>query len=42
MTKDQSLLKQWRNFVLGCPWVPVAQSGVGAPGRVILGTTQYT
>ena len=33
---------QWRNFVPGCPWVPVAQSGVDAPGEVILGTTQLT
>ena len=31
---------QWHNFVPGCPWVPEAQSGVDAPGRVILGTTQ--
>ena len=33
---------QWRNFVPGCPWVPVAQSGVDVPGGVILGTTQLT
>ena len=31
---------QWRNFVTGCPWVPVAQNGVGAPGEVNLDTTQ--
>ena len=33
---------QWCNFVPGCPWVPVTQSGVDAPGGVILGTTQLT
>ena len=34
--------QQWRNFVTGCPWVPVAQNGVGAPGEVNLDTTQLT
>ena len=33
---------QWRNFLPGCPWVPVAQIGIDAPGGVILGTTQLT
>ena len=36
------MLWQWRNFVTGCPWVPVAQNGVGAPGEVNLDTTQLT
>ena len=33
---------QWRNFVPGCLWVPVAQSGIDASGTVISGTTQLT
>ena len=32
---------QWRNFVPGCPWVPVAQSG-SYPCRIILGTAELT
>ena len=35
-------LEQWRNFVPGCSWVPVAQSAIDAPGEVILGTIQLT
>ena len=40
--KQQWAVTQWHNFVPGCPWVPVAQSEVDAPGGVILGTTQLT
>ena len=34
--------EQWCNFVPGCPWVPVAQSGIDAPDGVVSGTTQLT
>ena len=40
--KKQSHLDQWRNLVPGCPWVPLAQSGIDAIGTDISGTTQLT